>query len=209
VNVSTARGGAVDHIKIFVDGTQLCDTAPCIHDVSPGVHEIKVLGDGFDAPAPQAVAVGSGKAAAASFTVFPSVKATAEVSPVVAADDKVAAAAAAPAPAPSPAPAPPATPEPKPTTALPAAAPPPVAVAATKPAPAAAAIGEGFININSIPPATCFLDGKSLGMTPRVHVSVPAGTHVVKFVNTEQGLSKTLSVKVGVGETKPAVTRLE
>jgi hypothetical protein len=82
-----------------------------------------------------------------------------------------------------------------------------VTVAATK--PAAAAGGDGFLNINSIPPATCFLDGKSLGMTPRVHVSVPAGVHVVKFVNADQGLSKTVSVRVGAGETKPAVARLE
>jgi hypothetical protein len=68
--------------------------------------------------------------------------------------------------------------------------------------------GEGFLNINSIPPSTCFLDGKSLGTTPKVHVSVPAGAHTVKFVNTDQGLTKTISVNVGAGETKPAVAKL-
>jgi serine/threonine-protein kinase len=68
--------------------------------------------------------------------------------------------------------------------------------------------GEGFLNINSIPPSTCFLDGKSLGTTPKVHVSVSAGAHTVKFVNADQGLTKTISVNVGAGETKPAVAKL-
>jgi serine/threonine-protein kinase len=72
----------------------------------------------------------------------------------------------------------------------------------------AASASEAFLNINSIPPSTCFLDGRSLGSTPRVHISVKPGTHTVKFVNSDQGLSKTISVSVGAGETKPAVAKL-
>ncbi|MDP9001874.1 MAG: hypothetical protein M3O46_17375, partial [Myxococcota bacterium] len=68
--------------------------------------------------------------------------------------------------------------------------------------------GEGFLNINSIPPSTCFLDGRQLGPTPKVHVSVTPGVHQVKFVNAEQQLSKTVSVIVGAGETKLAVAKL-
>jgi hypothetical protein len=64
------------------------------------------------------------------------------------------------------------------------------------------------LNINSIPPSTCFLDGHSLGSTPRVHVSVKPGTHAVKFINADQGLTKTITVSVGPGETKPAVAKL-
>ncbi|MDP9150621.1 MAG: PEGA domain-containing protein, partial [Myxococcota bacterium] len=67
---------------------------------------------------------------------------------------------------------------------------------------------EAFLNINSIPPSTCFLDGRSLGSTPKVHISVKAGTHTVKFVNSDQGLSKTITVTVGAGETKPATAKL-
>jgi hypothetical protein len=104
----------------------------------------------------------------------------------------VAAAPAAAAPAP-PRPAPPPAPAPAPVAASP---------------PAAAEGGEAFLNINSIPPSTCFLDGHSLGSTPRVHVSVKPGTHVVKFINADQGLTKTVSVSVGAGETKPAVAKL-
>jgi serine/threonine-protein kinase len=68
--------------------------------------------------------------------------------------------------------------------------------------------GEAFLNINSIPPSTCVLDGKSLGTTPKVHISVSPGTHTIKFVNADQGLTKTISVTVGAGETKPAVAKL-
>ncbi|HEY1695843.1 MAG TPA: serine/threonine-protein kinase [Polyangiaceae bacterium] len=92
------------------------------------------------------------------------------------------------------------------------------AAPAPAPAPAAPAprdnggdetSSEAFLNINSIPPSTCFLDGRSLGSTPKVHVSVKPGAHTVKFVNSDQGLSKTISVRVGAGETKPAVAKLE
>lgn len=68
--------------------------------------------------------------------------------------------------------------------------------------------GEGFLNINSIPPSTCFLDGRQLGPTPKVHVSVTPGVHQVKFVNAEQQLTKMVSVTVGAGETKLAVAKL-
>ena len=109
------------------------------------------------------------------------------------------------------------------TSAPPAAAPPAAVAAAVPPAvthtqPAATESGgggggasegsEAFLNINSVPPSTCFLDGRSLGSTPKAHITVKPGTHSVKFVNADQGLSKTISVTVGAGETKPAVAKL-
>jgi serine/threonine-protein kinase len=89
----------------------------------------------------------------------------------------------------------------------------PVAVA-PRPSPAAAGAapvaegGEAFLNINSIPASTCFLDGRSLGSTPRVHVSVKPGSHTVKFVDSDDGLTRTMVVSVGAGETKTAATKL-
>lgn len=68
---------------------------------------------------------------------------------------------------------------------------------------------QGFLNINSIPPSTCILDGNYLGATPRVKLSVKPGTHTVQFVNADQGVSKTISVAVAAGETKQAVARLD
>jgi serine/threonine-protein kinase len=83
--------------------------------------------------------------------------------------------------------------------------------AAQPPTPAQAPpteAGEAFLNINSIPPSTCFVDGHSLGSTPRLHISVKPGSHTVKFINADQGLTKTITVSVGAGETKPAVAKL-
>ncbi len=95
--------------------------------------------------------------------------------------------------------------------------PPPVSAPAPAPvrraAPPAEAAGAGeegeaFLTMNSIPPSTCFLDGKSLGSTPKVKVTVKPGSHTVKFVDADDGLTKTLTVSVGAGETKAAVAKL-
>lgn len=72
----------------------------------------------------------------------------------------------------------------------------------------AAATGEAFLNINSIPASNVVLDGKPLGTTPRLKVSVPSGAHTVVFVNPELSLKKSVSVTVGAGETKPVIAKL-
>jgi serine/threonine-protein kinase len=82
------------------------------------------------------------------------------------------------------------------------------AATADKPAPAAAG-GEAFLNINSIPASSVVLDGKPIGNTPKVKISVTPGTHTVLFVNSEQGLKKSITVSVAAGETKPAIAKLK
>ena len=72
----------------------------------------------------------------------------------------------------------------------------------------ASSVGEGYLNINSLPASQVMLDGKLLGNTPKVHVPVSAGSHTVVFTNNDQGLKKQISVSVGAGETKPAIARL-
>jgi serine/threonine-protein kinase len=61
-----------------------------------------------------------------------------------------------------------------------------------KPAPSGAM---GSLNMNSLPPSKVLLDGRPLGSTPKVGVSVPAGTHTVTFVHPDLG-RKTVSVNV-------------
>ncbi|HEX3769431.1 MAG TPA: PEGA domain-containing protein [Polyangiaceae bacterium] len=101
-----------------------------------------------------------------------------------------------------------------PSQPISAPAPRPVSHAAPAPAEPSGGGGgggegaEAFLNINSIPPSTAFLDGRSLGSTPKVHVSVKPGAHTVKFVDADDGLSKTVQVSVGAGETKGAVAKL-
>jgi PEGA domain len=91
-----------------------------------------------------------------------------------------------------------------------AARPRPAAAAPAEPASESAGEGgaEAFLTMNSIPPSNCFLDGKSLGSTPKVHVTVKPGSHTVKFVDADDGLTKTVSISVGAGETKTAVAKL-
>ena len=100
--------------------------------------------------------------------------------------------AVAPTPAPTPRPAEPA-PAPKP--------PPPA------PEPVAVATGNGTLNINSIPPSRILLDGQPLGETPKIGVSVSAGTHTVTFIHPELG-KKSVSVRVEPGKTATASARL-
>ncbi len=91
----------------------------------------------------------------------------------------------------------------KPDPVAPAPAPKPEATSDT-----AAASGTGFLNINSIPASRVLLDGKPLGETPKMGVQVSPGTHTVTFIHAEHG-KKSVSVKVGPGETKTASARLK
>ncbi|WP_437751100.1 PEGA domain-containing protein [Sorangium sp. So ce1389] len=113
------------------------------------------------------------------------------------------AAAADPAPAPAPAPA---APRADPAPAAPKADPAPAAPKAD--APAAAAAGAATLNINSIPVSKVVLDGRPLGSTPKVGVSVPAGSHTVTFIHPDLG-KKSVTVSVKAGETKTAAVKFE
>jgi hypothetical protein len=70
----------------------------------------------------------------------------------------------------------------------------------------AAASGTGTLNINSIPVSKVILDGKPLGSTPKVGVSVPAGSHTVTFIHPDLG-RKSVTVQVKGGETKTAAVK--
>ena len=69
--------------------------------------------------------------------------------------------------------------------------------------------GEAFLTMNSLPASAVVLDGKPLGQTPQIKVSVPAGEHTITFINSDQGLKKTMKVTVGAGETKPVIAKLK
>jgi serine/threonine-protein kinase len=95
-----------------------------------------------------------------------------------------------------------------PKPVVPVRAAPPAKEATEDSAPKTEASGDSFLNINSIPASSVVLDGKPIGNTPKVHISVTPGNHTVMFVNSDQGLKKQISVSVGAGETKPAIARL-
>jgi serine/threonine-protein kinase len=100
----------------------------------------------------------------------------------------------------------PATPQqPSPTTPT-AAAPPvrtPTAPQEPKaPAPAAATpSGTATLNINSIPRSNVLLDGKPIGQTPKIGLTVSAGTHTVVFIKDEERKTSTITVPEGGNKT--------
>jgi len=75
-----------------------------------------------------------------------------------------------------------------------------------QPSAAPAVSGTGTLNINSIPVSNVILDGRPLGTTPKIGVSVSAGPHTVVFVHKEHG-RKTSSVNVKPGSVATAAVR--
>lgn len=73
----------------------------------------------------------------------------------------------------------------------------PVAAPAPAPRPAPAATGGGTLNINAIPKASVILDGRPLGITPKVGIAVGAGPHTVILVKDGQRVTKSVNVKAG------------
>jgi len=98
----------------------------------------------------------------------------------------------------TPAPSPGSTPSRTPSTSSPS-------VPSTPAAPKAAS-GNGTLNINAIPVSNVLLDGRPMGQTPKMGVSVPPGSHTVMFVNADHG-RKSKSVTVEAGKTQTVVVK--
>jgi hypothetical protein len=84
----------------------------------------------------------------------------------------------------------------------------PPAGGSTSTPPPAGGGGNGTLNINSIPVSKVVLDGRPLGSTPKVGVSVPAGSHTVTFIHAELG-KKSQTVQVKAGETKTVAVKFK
>jgi hypothetical protein len=70
VNARDSRGGPVNRLEVFVDGERApCTTAPCYVPCDKGLHEVKVIADGFEVHVAQAVAVASRHSTAVNFIV--------------------------------------------------------------------------------------------------------------------------------------------
>ncbi|HKO53014.1 MAG TPA: PEGA domain-containing protein, partial [Polyangiaceae bacterium] len=87
-----------------------------------------------------------------------------------------------------------------------APAPAPAPAPGPAPTPRGTATGNGTVNLNAIPPSNVLLDGRPMGQTPRMGVSVPPGPHTVVFVNAEHG-RKAKTINVEAGKTATVVVR--
>jgi serine/threonine-protein kinase len=90
--------------------------------------------------------------------------------------------------------------EPRPSEAAPSAE------APTDDAPKSAATGSCTLNANSIPHSKVLVDGRPVGLTPKVGIAVPAGQHTVLFVGDNS--QKSTTVTCSSGEKKTVSVRL-
>jgi serine/threonine-protein kinase len=67
----------------------------------------------------------------------------------------------------------------------------------------------GILRINTRPWSRVFVDGKLVGNTPQMNISLAAGTHQLKLVNPDFGMTKTLSVQIAAGQTVTKVLTLQ
>jgi hypothetical protein len=92
--------------------------------------------------------------------------------------------------------------QPKARSYEPTTAPAPAEERESKPASSTPAM----LRINSRPWSQVFIDGKLFGNTPQLGIQLSAGKHSVRLVNSEFGMSKTITLKLAAGES---VTRVE
>ncbi|MEZ4224961.1 MAG: PEGA domain-containing protein [Polyangiaceae bacterium] len=207
VTAAGTGGKAIQGLSVMVDGEKKCSASPCrIDGVKAGTRLVSATAPGYEATAARALSVTAGEESALH------VELNAET---VSAPAKVANEEAKPSEETSEAKvetknAAPKSDEPSRTTDKSSVKP---ASAKAEPKTAAAtaekadkadkadkAAAMGTLNINSIPRANVVLDGRPMGMTPVMGVSVSPGNHTVVFVHPEQG-RKVAGASVEAGKT--------
>ena len=71
---------------------------------------------------------------------------------------------------------------------------------ADPPPPRPVARESGFLTLATNPWTNVMFNGRNLGTTPLIRVSLPAGTHTLRLVNEEQGINRTYRVTIEAGE---------
>ncbi|MCC6663439.1 MAG: PEGA domain-containing protein [Polyangiaceae bacterium] len=202
VTIAGPGGGAVESPQVFIDGVRRCESSPCmVPGLAEGLHFVTVSAREHVTTSPRVVRVAEQEQALLHIDLA---RETAPASPEPATTTAVEALPLESSPPPALTPAPP------PTAAVeaPAAAPAPVAAPAPPRMPSASAEpGSAFLNLNSIPPSAVLVDGRPLGMTPKVNVPVKPGAHVVVFVHPEHG-RRARAVMVDAGSRQTVAMRL-
>ena len=78
-----------------------------------------------------------------------------------------------------------------------------------EPAAASGGGGNGTLRINSKPWSQVFIDGKLIGNTPQMNVSLPEGAHRVTLVNPEFSLKKSVTINIKPGQTETQIINLQ
>jgi serine/threonine-protein kinase len=69
--------------------------------------------------------------------------------------------------------------------------------------------GTGTLRINSRPWSQVVIDGRPIGSTPQMNVSLSEGTHKVTLINPEFDIKKTLTVKIKAGQVETQIVALQ
>ena len=69
------------------------------------------------------------------------------------------------------------------------------------PDPTPPARDNGFLTLATTPWTQVSLNGRPLGTTPLIRVSLPPGNHTLRLVNRERGIDQTYRVTITAGET--------
>lgn len=73
---------------------------------------------------------------------------------------------------------------------------------------AAASGGTGTLQVNSQPWSQVIIDGRVIGNTPQMGITLPAGTHRVELVNPQFNARETFTVNIQPGQVERRVVRL-
>jgi hypothetical protein len=206
VTVSGPGNAPVPKLTIFADDTSRCESSPCrIADLKGGTHFVRVSAPGYEATAARAVSVNAGS----EDTLHIQLSKSGEPASEEPAKRVAAASPSEPEPRAEPrraesAPAEQAAPNRAPAGKLAVGSKPaekPADKAAADKDKAKAATGNGKLNINSIPTANVVLDGRPVGRTPVVGLSVSPGAHTIVLIGPD-GARRVTSADVAAGATR-------
>ena len=68
--------------------------------------------------------------------------------------------------------------------------------------------GEGTLQVNSRPWSQVWVDGRLIGNTPQMNISLPAGRYRVTLVNPDFNIRETVTVQITAGETTRKIVTL-
>lgn len=195
VTIAGPGGCGVASPQVFIDGVKRCESSPClVPGLEDGLHFVTVTAPDYVTTSPRVVRVAHKEPALLHIDL---------------AREKPALAAPEPATT-TPVESLPIESSPPPATTSPApAVEPPISGAIPAPAPApppfrppAVVEAGAFLNLNSIPPSAVLVDGRPLGMTPKLNVAVKPGAHMVVFVHPEHGRrARAVTIDAGARQT--------
>lgn len=74
--------------------------------------------------------------------------------------------------------------------------------------PSSEATGNGTLRVSTRPWTNVSVDGRKIGSTPQMNISLPPGKHTVRLTNPEFDIDKTLTVQIEAGKTATKILTL-